>query len=159
MCDEYAFIRKEVLDRVLPIAKSLRLVTEAYGDLTRTDTKENVAYINNYLKQAAFSRTILSEEEKSFVGAISNMRQITSFLMVAGNLCAPIRDVWMGVWKTIGLYVADTWGTGKGFSKQNYAKAMGIMLKDNIKSMAGITVCEALNQRFGIANVDIHVLA
>lgn len=156
---EYAFIRKEVLDRVLPIAKSLRLVTEAYGDLTRTDTKENVAYINNYLKQAAFSRTILSEEEKSFVGSISNMRQLTSFLMVAGNLCAPIRDVWMGVWKTIGLYVADTWGAGKGFSKQSYAKAMGIMLKDNIKSMAGITVCEALNQRFGIANVDIHVLA
>ena len=156
---EYAFIRKEVLDRVLPIAKSIRLVTEAYGDLTKVDTKENVTYINNYLKQAAFNKTILSEEEKSFVGALSNARQMASFLMVAGNIVAPIRDTLMGMWKTIGVFVADTWGEGKGFTKKDYLEATKTMLTDNLMSMKGITVCEALNQRFGIANVDINVLA
>ena len=155
---EYAYIRKEVLDRVLPIAKAIRLVTEAYGDLASVKTKENVEYINNYLKQAAFNRTILSDEEKSFVGAISNARQLTSALMVAGNLVAPLRDVFQGFWKTIGVFVGDTWGEGKGFTKSDYMWAVKTMITDNIESFSGITLCEALNQRFGMANVDINVL-
>lgn len=156
---EEAYIRKEVLDAVLPIIKSIRFITEAFGDQAGINTKENVKFLDDYLKQAVFNRSILSDEEKVFSGYLKKARVLTSTLMIAGNVVAPIRDTMEGVWKAMNMFIRASAGEQLGFGKADYLWAVKTLLGDNIKSINMVTVCEALNQRFGIANMDINILA
>ena len=153
---ELASIRKEVLDEALPIVKAYKIVLEAYGDITNVNTSDNVKYLTNFIKQAVYNRLTLSEEEKAFTKHLMGVKQLTSTLMVAGNIVAPIRDVIQGMWKTIGIFVADTWGEAKGFTKKDYLWAVGKMMKPDMET---IKICESLNKRMGITNFDINILA
>ena len=153
---ELAYIRKEILDEVLPIVKSYRIVLEAYGDITRVDMSDNVEYLKNFVKQAVYNRLSLSDEEKSITKHMMGVKQMTSLMMVAGNIVAPIRDVLDGMWKTIGIFVGDTWGANKGFTKKDYLWAMGKLMRMDMNT---IKLCEALNKRLGITNFDINILA
>jgi len=74
--------------------------------------------------------------------------------MIVGNAVAPIRDTLEGIWKGIGIFVGDTWGKDKGFNKSEFMKAYQIVLSDSLDGFSGVTVLEALNQRFGISDMD-----
>jgi hypothetical protein len=153
---ELAYLRKQVLDETLPIVKAYRIVLEAYGDISKVDTSDNVEYLKNFIKQAVYNRLTLSEEEKFITKHVLKVKQLASVMMVAGNIVAPVRDVLDGMWKTIGVFIGDTWGENKGFTKKDYLWAMG---KLAVPSMDTIKMCEALNKRMGISNYDINILA
>lgn len=156
---EYAHIRKEILDRVLPVIKSIRVLTEAFGQIAMVKTTENIHFLENYIKQAIYGRTLYSEEERELASRVKTARHATSVLMVAGNIVAPVRDTLEGLWKVIGTFVGNQWGKNKGFNFEDYLWAQKTLLVDMAESTAGMTMCEALNRRLGIANQDVNMLA
>lgn len=156
---EWASIRKEVLDNVLPIAKGVRILSEAYSEQTGVDNEQFLKTLDNYLKVAVFNQSILSDEEKAYAGYVGTAKTIASTMAVAGSIFAPPRDIFEGMWKTIGNFVSDYWGEQRGFNKKDYLKAMSLVVGDGPNTIENVTLMEALNQRFGIANMDINLLA
>lgn len=154
-----AYIRKKLLDNVLPIAKGLRILSEAYSEQTGVDNENMIKTLDNYLKIAVFNQSILSDEEKAYAGYVGTVKTFASVLAVAGNIIAPIRDILEGQWKTLGNFISDYWGENRGFGKKDYMKAMSLIMSDGADTMKNVTLIEAMNQRFGIANMDINLLA
>ena len=81
-------------------------------------------------------------------------KMAASYSMIVGNIIAPVRDFLEGIWKSIGIFVGDTWGKYKGFTKSDLFNAYRIITHDSLTAYAGVTVCEALNQQYGIADMD-----
>lgn len=156
---EWAHVRKEVLDNVLPIAKGVRVLSEAYSEQTGVNNEQFLKTLDDYLKIAVFNQAILSDEEKAYAGYVGTAKTVASTMAVAGSIFAPPRDILEGVWKTIGNFVSDYWGEQRGFNKKDYMKAMSLVIGDGPNTLKNVTLMEALNQRFGIANMDINLLA
>lgn len=155
---ELTHIRKQELDNVLPHIKVMKFLIEAWGYDANINTDVNIEYLENFEKQAIHNITLLSDQEQEYTHLVKKAKMAASYSMIVGNVIAPIRDTLEGIWKGIEIFVADTWGKYRGFDRKDFIKAYSIVLDDSLHGYSGITVLEALNQRFGISDMDYQLL-
>lgn len=156
---ELTYLRKEHLDKILPYISTAKFLIEAWGNDARINTDVNIDYLDNYVKQAIHNVTLLSDQEQEYTHLVRKAKSAASYAMIVGNAVAPIRDTLEGIWKGIGIFVGDTWGKDKGFNKSEFIKAYQIVMSDSLDGFSGVTVLEALNQRFGISDMDYQQLS
>lgn len=156
---ELTYLRKRNLDQIMPYIAATKFLIEAWGNDAQIDTKVNIEYLDNYVKQAIHNVTLLSDQENEYVHLVRKAKSAASYAMIVGNAVAPIRDTLEGIWKGIGIFVGNTWGKDKGFNKSEFMKAYQIVLSDSLDGFSGVTVLEALNQRFGISDMDYQQLS
>lgn len=155
---EHTYIRRDELDKFLPHVQVVKFLTEAWGQQAGIDTRVNINYLDDFVKQAIHNVSLLSEQEQENTHLVRKAKMAASYAMIVGNVFAPVRDVLDGLWKGIGIFVGNTWGKEKGFTKQDYVQAYGYVMKDCAESVAGVTVLETLNARYGMSDMDIAQL-
>lgn len=155
----FANVRKQELDKVLPMIKGLRLLAEVYKRETGEDNKAFDEFIENYMNIAIYNKSILAKESKYISQYLGPMKFLGSTMALGLNVTTGVREIMEGAWKVMGRTFSQFYQGEEQFTKAEWLKAMGIIVSDSGDFMQRVTLIEAINQRFRMANMDMNMIA
>lgn len=155
----YAHIRKKHLDKALPIIKGIRLAGLVYGHQTNFDMEAFDKYIDDYLKSHIHNQSLLDKEMKSLLSYIGPVKYLGSVLALGFNVNQLAKNTIEGLWQIPGRMMTKFFAGKDIFNKEDYIKAVGLLISDSGDFVQRVTLIEALNQRFRIQDMDANRIA
>lgn len=154
----FSKLRKNQLDTKLPIINafiwSMKLVAGKYSK----DISNELQYVAERLKVAAFDEPIVGDEFKDVVTAVSVAKRFTTALMLGFRPVLMAKELTVGLFK--GFSLASTQMFGKDlFTSADLAKALGKLMTIDNKFSLEWNLIDGINNYYAFANMDINTIS
>lgn len=154
---EYAYIQKQEINKILPFMKALSIHLANQGIILNDNFENDLNYIQNFIKAKIQNKKLqdIQSLDNSFV---SDLMKGTSILALAFNP-KQLYQIIDGLWKDIRLIVQNAHQEGDiNISFKNFKDSFFWIIQDVAKFNGELSVGEALNQLYGINDMDINQL-
>lgn len=152
---EYAYIQKQEIDKILPLLKALSIHLANQGIILNDNFEADLEYIQDFIRGKIQNKTIEDIESlgKS-KNLVTSLMKNTSILALAFNP-KQLYQIIDGLWKDIKLI----WQyDDEAFSFKNFKDSFFWIIQDVAKPSGELSLGEALNQQYGINDMDINQL-
>lgn len=143
----------EQMNDVLLQSKAILLTLSNVGDVGNPRLKRTIKYITDYLTVNVFNRSIMEEDTKKVIGAVSSAKHLATTVYILGNLSSMVRDTVEGLLHNITRSVIKY---QTNITSKELARAYGIVMKEgtfsNVRTM---NILNQLNIKYRISNVDV----
>ena len=154
---EYAYIQKQEINKILPFMKALSIHLANQGIILNDNFENDSNYIQNFIKAKIQNKKLqdIQSLDNSF---ISDLMKGTSILALAFNP-KQLYQVIDGLWKDIRIIVQNAHREGdSSMSFKNFKDAFFWIIQDVGRFDGKLSLGEALNQLYGINDMDISQL-
>ena len=154
---EYAYIQKQEVNKILPFMKALSIHLANQGIILNDNFENDLNYIQNFIKAKIQNKKLqdIQSLDNSFV---SDLMKGTSILALAFNP-KQLYQIIDGLWKDIRLIVQNAHREGDvNMSFKNFKDSFFWIIQDVAKFNGELSIGEALNQLYGINDMDINQL-
>ena len=150
---ETANVMQEFLPRMQAIKISLQYMHNMFG----VDIRNVSKYIDEYLKVNVYKQPIMDEKLVPYYKKLGVVRDIISATSLGFNYRSGIREMVSGIWINLSRSMVNAYGKDQ-FKKEELIKAWSIIAKESIKDINLMTLVDALNVNYQMANADIDQL-
>lgn len=154
---EYAYIQKQEINKILPFMKALSIHLANQGIILNDNFENDLNYIQNFIKAKIQNKKLqdIQSLDSSFV---SDLMKSTSILALAFNP-KQLYQVIDGLWKDVRIIVQNAHREGDvNMSFKNFKDSFFWIIQDAGRFNGKLSVGEALNQLYGINDMDISQL-
>lgn len=154
---EYAYIQKQEINKILPFMKALSIHLANQGIILNDNFENDLNYIQNFIKAKIQNKKLqdIQSLDSSFV---SDLMKSTSILALAFNP-KQLYQVIDGLWKDVRIIVQNAHREGDvNMSFKNFKDSFFWIIQDAGRFNGKLSVGEALNQLYGINDMDINQL-
>lgn len=152
---EYAYIQKYEVNKILPLLKALSIHLANQGIILNDNFERDLEYIQNFIRGKIQNKTIEN------IKTIGEFKKISAGLMKGTSILAlafnpkQLYQIIDGLWKDIKLI----WQyDDEAFTFKNFKDSFFWIIQDVVKSNGELSLGEALNQLYGINDMDINQL-
>lgn len=152
---DFAHSMKKNLDNVFPTIKAAMIHLSTSGILQNTKFTADMEYLENYVKNKIFGKSIVPEKYRKWTESGGKLMQVASRLTLA---FAPVQFTYQlldGIWKDISLIIRKPDGQDS-FTFKNMKDAYLFAMGDLFKSGNGKSKCELLNELYGLNDMDMN---
>lgn len=151
----HAYSTEEVLNEYLPRMQALKFTLQYYKHMFGVETEHMNDIIEKFITINAYGQPIMDKNLHFAYKCLSTVRNITGATVLGWNLRSGIRELMQGIWVHLSRSMAEAYGKNQ-FTKGELAKAWGIIFKETMKNPNTLTLIDALNVEYGMANADPH---
>ena len=153
---EYAYLQKEEINKILPFMKALATHLANQSIILNDNFENDLNYIQNFIKAKIQNKKLqdIKSLDSSFV---RNLMQGTSIMALAFNP-KQLYQVIDGLWKDVRIVYQNSRGGDQNLSAKNFKDAFFWIIQDAVNFNGKLSVGEALNQLYGINDMDINSL-
>lgn len=155
----YAYKQKQIIDEIFPYIKAITIGINNQSLDQDQEFTNSLQYIKDYI-QAVIKNESITDHKKA-EAYLSKTRSTVSTLVLGFNP-AQFYQYLQGLWNDIKLIIADPSITADGkkvFTVANMRKASIITFRDIFKSSNTVTVSSALNELYGLNDMDSNSYA
>lgn len=154
---EYSYIQKEEVDKILPFMKALSVHLANQGIILNDNFENDLAYIRNFIK-AKIQNKSLQNIEALDNSLVKDTMRGTSIMALAFNPKQLYQGI-DGLWKDCRIVFQNAHTEGdKNLSAQNFKDSFFWIIQDIADFNGELSLGEALNQQYGINDMDINSL-
>ena len=150
---ERSKVMKEFLPRMQAVKMSLQYMKGMYGIKVENMNK----YIDDYIKVNVYNQPIMDEKLQPYYKYAGVIRDVVSATSLGFNYRSGIREMVSGIWINLSRSMVNMYGHNH-FNKSELVKAWTIICKDATKNPNILTLVDALNIDYQMANADIGQL-
>ena len=151
----HSYVVEDVMDTYLPMLQSIKVALQYQQAMFGVVTKDTVDYINKYLSLNVFSKPIMNPQLHSVYKALNVIKQVTTATTLGLNVRSGLKELLQGMWIHISRTMAESYGKDQ-FTNKDIAKAWNIIFKESFNDPNIVTLIDALNIEYGMANADMH---
>lgn len=151
---EFAYSSQQNLDEIFPMIRATMLNVAFQGSMDNFKFAETLEYIGKYIRNKIFNQSLVSEESKGFKIFAGKAQQWASKLALAFSP-AQLYQHLDGIWKDVALTYRKPDGS-TSFTKKNMFDAYFFVYRDLVRFGDNRSLCEALNQVYGINDMDMN---
>lgn len=163
----YAHVKEKVMNEILPIITAFTTNLKYRSKESGEDVSEVLSYIQDKVKTDIFAEPIIPKELEGIAKGISSVRSLTSTLVVAGRPIMWVKELLVGGFQNSARAWTKVYGD-ESFDIKSLTKAYQIITGSGLHNygnifkgksdLADFTLVEALNNTYGMANMDVNDL-
>lgn len=154
---EYAYVQKQEVNKIMPFMKALSIHLANQGIILNDNFENDLAYIKNFIKAKIQNKNLQNIEalDNSFV---TDVMRGTSIMALAFNPKQLYQGI-DGIWKDIRLVFQNSHSAGDtNLTQKNFKDSFFWIIQDIADFGGNLSLGEALNQQYGINDMDINQL-
>ena len=153
----FAYSVKDNIDEIFPVIKAAKIHLITQGSLRNIEGgfKNDIKYIEDYIKSNIKNESILSEKEKLIAKVTTPLKRISSFATLAFSPVQFFYQMLQGLWNDISLIIRKPDGT-EAFTFKHFLTAIKIVYADMFRNEP--TLCSRLNELYGLNDMDMNQL-
>lgn len=150
---------RENINEVFPMIKAAHIHLSMQGANQNLEKgfKQDIEYIDNYIKSVIKGESILDEKQKKIQKPLSVIKRAASFCTLAFSPVQALYQTLQGFWNDISLMIRRPDGT-QAFTPQNMSKAFVTVYKDLTNPTGKPSICSRLNELYGLNDMDMNSL-
>lgn len=151
----HTYTMEEVMNEYLPRLQGIKIALQYQTGMFGVVTDHVLEYIDKFIDANVYSKPIMAKELQGAYKMLSVVKSITTATALGLNLRSGIREMMQGMWIHLSRTMAEAYGKDQ-FTKKDVAKAWAIIFKQSVKDVNTLTLIDALNVDYGMANADPH---
>lgn len=151
-------IRKNIFDNRLPIINAYIWWIKLLGGKQNIELSNQLEYITNQLKLAAYDQPIIDKEFKDAASIISTVKSISTAAMLGFRPDFFVKEMALGAMKGISLAATQIYGKDQ-FGIGDLVKAYNKLFTINNQFSTEDNLINKLNQYYRFANMDTNTIA
>lgn len=151
----HTYTTEEVMNEYLPRLQGIKIALQYNQSMYGVATDNVIEYIDKFIDVNAYGKPIMDKQLQEVYKFLSTVKSITTATALGLNMRSGIREMTQGIWIHLSRTMANAYGKDQ-FTKSDVAKAWGIIFKQSTKNMNTLTLVDALNVEYGMANADPH---
>lgn len=151
----HTYVTEEVMNNYMPMMQGIKIALQYQQQMYGVATEKVVDYINKYIDINVYGKPIMDEQLYSVYKCLSTVKSITSTTALGFNITSGIREMMQGIWINISRTMAKAYGKDQ-FTSTEVTQAWKIICKQSINNPNVLTLVDALNVEYGMANADPH---
>ena len=151
----FAYSSKNNIDGVFPMIKSAMIHICTQGSMQNTQFGEEVEYLSNYIRNKIYNQSIVDPKLQGLYKNLGLIKKAASFTTLA---FAPVQAIYQplqGLWTDISLMIRKPDGK-YSFTFSHFKDALKLVYKDLAHFSDKPTICSALNELYGINDMDMN---
>lgn len=154
---EYSYIQKEEVNKILPFMKALSIHLANQGIILNDNFENDLAYIKNFIKSKIKNKSLQNIEALDN-SLVKETMKATSVMALAFNPKQLYQCI-DGLWKDCRIVFQNAHSEGdKNLTQKNFKDSFFWIIKDIADFNGEMSLGEALNQQYGINDMDINSL-
>lgn len=151
----HSYTTEEVMNEYLPRLQGIKIALQYNSEMYGVATENLIEYIDKFIDVNAYGKPIMDKQLQEVYKVLSTVKSITTATALGLNMKSGIREMMQGIWIHISRTMANAYGRDQ-FTKSDIAKAWGIIFKQSTINANTLTLIDALNVEYGMANADPH---
>lgn len=151
----FAYSTQRNMDAVFPLIKASMVHIQAQGAQLNTFFRDDVKYLDEYIRNKIFNKTIVEPVNQGWVKVANVIKQAASMFTLA---IAPVQMFYQplqGLWQDISLMIRKPDGK-ESFTFRHFTRATKLVFGDLFHYSNTPTLCQALNELYGINDMDMN---
>ena len=151
----FAYSVKDNIDAVFPLIKAAMIHISSQGAMRNLEFNNDLEYLQNYIKNKIHNKSIVNPKYQDWINRANMLKVAASKLTLA---FAPVQALYQplqGLWTDISLMIRKPDGKDS-FTFSHFSKALKLVYSDLAHFSDTPTVCSALNELYGINDMDIN---
>lgn len=144
--------KEEVYNDILPQIQGLKIALQYQQKVLGNDTQNILDAIDKYVDINMFSKPIM--DLQPIYKLLSAVRSVTGATVLGFNMRSGIRELMQGMWNHLSRSMVQMYGKGM-FNHADILKAWTIVFKLSLKDPNMVTLLDAVNAEYGMANADV----
>ena len=151
-------IRKQTLDRKLPIINSYIWWIKLLGGKQNIDISKQLEYVADQMNLAIYDEPIVDDEFKDLATVTAVLKRMTTAAMLAFRPVLFFKEMTIGVMKGASLAATQIYGKDQ-FTLANLTEAYKKLTTIDNKFTNEFNLIDRINQYYRFANMDVNTLA
>lgn len=151
----FAYSVQQNMDAVFPLIKAAMVHLTVEGAMQNKPFKDDIKYLEDYINNKILNKSIVNAKMQGWVNAANMIKQAASKMTLA---FAPVQMFYQplqGLWQDISLWIRKPDGKNS-FTFQHLMKALKLVYGDFIHYSDKPTLCQLLNELYGINDMDMN---
>lgn len=153
----HSYVSEEVMTEFLPRLQGIKIALQYQQAMFGVVTENTIDYINKFIDLNVYSKPIMDPQLNSIYKALNVVKQVTTMATLGLNFKSGIRELLQGAWIHLSRTMAEAYGKDQ-FTKKDVAAAWKFVFKDSWKDPNSVTMLDALNVDYGMANADANLI-
>lgn len=151
----HSYVVEDVMNEYLPRLQGIKIALQYNQQIYGVATENAIEYIDKFIDINAYGKPIMDKQLGVMYKFLSTVKSITTATALGFNVRSGIREMMQGIWIHLSRTMANAYGKDQ-FTKADVAKAWGIIFKKSTMNLNTLTLIDALNIEYGMANADPH---
>lgn len=151
----HTYTTEDVMNEYLPRLQGIKIALQYNQQMYGVATDNVIEYIDKFIDVNAYSKPIMDKQLGEVYKFLSTVKSITTATALGLNMRSGIREMMQGIWMHISRTMANAYGRDQ-FTRSDVAKAWGIIFRQSTTNINTLTLVDALNVEYGMANADPH---
>ena len=151
----FAYSVKDNIDGVFPMIKAAMVHISTQGATQNTEFSQDNHYLSNYIRNKIFNQSIVDPKLQSLSNKLGLLKQAASKFTLAFSPVQALYQPLQGLWTDISLMIRKPDGTN-AFTREHFLKSLKMVYSDLSHYSDSHTLCSALNELFGINDMDMN---
>lgn len=151
----HTYTTEDVMNEYLPRLQGIKIALQYNQQMYGVATDNVIEYIDKFIDVNAYGKPIMDKQLREVYKCLSTVKSITTATALGLNMRSGVREMMQGIWMHISRTMANAYGKDQ-FNKSDVAKAWGIIFKQSTTNLNTLTLVDALNVEYGMANADPH---
>lgn len=163
----FMYTKETIMNDLLPIIDSFSIMVRYRSEMTGEDFNDILQTLDDQVTITIFNKPLIPEELQDAAKIISTVRSATSTLHIAARPLLWLKEITVGQLQNVNRAWVEVYGESSNeFSYKSLMKANSIIYGAGINKygdvfqgnsdIADFTLVQALNNVYGIANMDIN---
>lgn len=151
----FAYSVQRNMDEVFPLIKASMIHIQLQGAQQSKVFTKDTKYVKEYIENKIFNKSIVEPENERWVKYANVLKQAASLFTLA---LAPVQMFYQplqGLWNDISLIIRKP-DQKESFTFQHFIQAIKLVCGDLIHFSDKPTLCSALNELYGINDMDMN---
>ena len=151
----FAYSVKDNIDAVFPVIKAAMIHISQQGAMRNLEFSNDIEYLKDYIKNKIQNKSIVNPKYQDWINRANMLKTAASKLTLA---FAPVQALYQplqGLWTDISLMIRKPDGKNS-FTFNHFSKALKLVYSDLSHFSDTPTICSALNELYGINDMDIN---
>lgn len=118
--------------------------------------REELEWLQNYLKVNVFKESIMSKDEQKVIGTLMPIKHIVSHMLIGGNIVGAFRDVFEGVQQN---FIRSVLSYQTDLKPKYIAEALAYVSKNGTTNAMSVNLLSKLCLMYRLSNTDVGRIA
>lgn len=151
----HSFAMEEVMQDYLPKMQGIKIALQYQQHMFGAITQDVIDFIDKFIDINVYETPIMDSNLRTVYKCLATVKNITTAATLGFNWRSGVREFLQGAWVHITRVLAESYGKDQ-FTHSEVAQAWNIIFRDSISNINVLTLCDALNVTYGMANADPH---
>lgn len=147
-------IKHVQLNKFLTVSKALLLQLHLTGGMAGNDhvVKDEIKYIEDYIKLNVFNTSIMGNTEKAIIAVVKPVKSFVTDMLLGGNVIGAFRDITQGVLENFNRSLI---GFNTNISSKSLTKAYAYVTTHSTSNAMAVNLLSRLCLKYRLSNTDI----